>query len=245
MLETRTRNRAVATGSFDVPDDDVVAHLAITVEATESPPPDAPPSARSHRLQMEIVKAPFPLRGTLVNKRTYFPAPEGGRERDWRQIQFSRDIRFDLPGVPSVHGHPFVIKKVLSQYLPQAQGDDIPLVEDEQQVWPDGMVLQQVLTRNGDLRGFQLKGPMILPESGKRQPINFERRVDLAADTANMVIRTLDGIVLDFKYGPKQVFASGEIRDARGAVLGTLKPIGPDQMVLTFPDGATESVAVQ
>ncbi|MBM3268680.1 MAG: hypothetical protein FJZ01_13625 [Candidatus Sericytochromatia bacterium] len=245
IVETRTRNRATASGSFDVPDADIVSHVRATVESTLSVPAEAPPGAQAHLLGMELVKAPFPLRGTVATQRVYVPGSGGGRDRELRQVQTSRDLRFELPEVPGVHGQPFVLKKLMYNYMPVPGADDLPLVEDEQQVWPDGMVLQQVLTRDADLRGFSLKGTMILPESGNRQPINFDRRVNLATDAATTTIRNLDGIVVEFRYGKGKVFAAGEIREARGRLLARLQPAGGDRVKLTFEDGKSETIEIK
>ena len=245
ILETRTRNTSRATDSFEVPDADIVSHIKFTIESTLSVPPEAPAGAQAQLLGMEIVKAPFPLRGTLAAHRTYVPGGQQGKDKELRQLHVSRDLRFDLPEVPFFHGQPYVLKRLLHNYIPVAGSEELPLIEDEQQVWPDGMVLQQVLTRDGDLKSFALKGTMILPESGSRQPINFDRRVNLVTDTATMTIRNLDGIVVEFRYGKGKIFASGEIREARGRLLARLQAASGDKVKMTFEDGGTETIEIK
>ncbi len=243
LVAATSRNQATATGSFEVPDQHITKHFRVGLEATESVPAEAPAGTLAQRLRIALIKDAIPLRGEALMRRVYFPAATGAKDHDWRKITTSLDLRFEMPGVPSVHGQPFVIKKIESNFIAQAQGDDLPLLEDEQQVWPDGMVLQQVLSRQGDLKGFTLKGTLILPDA-KRTPINFERRVDLAQDTAMTTLRTLDGIVLELRYGTAQVFQRGELRDARDNVLGTIKAVSANETWLTYPDGATESIKV-
>jgi hypothetical protein len=245
ILETRTRNTSKATDSFGVPDADIVSHIKAAIESTLSVPTEAPPGAQAHLLGMEILKAPFPIRGTFAAHRIYLPGGQQGKDKELRQLHVSRDLRFDLPEVPFIHGQPFVLKKLMHNYLQVPGSDDLPLIEDEQQVWPDGMVLQQVLTRDADLKGFALKGTMILPESGNRQPINFDRRVNLATDTATMTIRNLDGIVVEFRYGKGKVFASGEIREARGRLLARLQAASGDTVKMTFEDGSAETIPIK
>ncbi|MBI6546875.1 MAG: hypothetical protein HY692_08780 [Cyanobacteria bacterium NC_groundwater_1444_Ag_S-0.65um_54_12] len=248
MLETRSRNQATATGSFNVPDEDVINHLRITVEATGTPPIDAPSGTMAMRGQLEFIQVPFPLRGSVSISRVFFPAQDGNKEREWKQTWISRELRFDTRDVPSLNGQPLVIKKIMSNYLPQPGRDDIPLLEDEQQVWPDGMVLQQVTTRASDLKAFKLKGTMIMSDAN-RTPINFERQVALASDSitverATMIVRNLDGVVLEFHYGTNQVFENGQIRDARGTHYASLQATGQDQVLVTYANGATESIKI-
>ncbi|MBI6545468.1 MAG: hypothetical protein HY692_01660 [Cyanobacteria bacterium NC_groundwater_1444_Ag_S-0.65um_54_12] len=243
-IVSRTRNRATATGSLDVPDADIMRHHRISAEATRSTPADAPPGTLARRMELEIIADPAPIRGTVTIDRVYFPEVPGGREREWRTIQTSKDLRFDLPAVPALSGQPFVIRKILTGYLPQVQGDDLALVEDEQQLWPDGMVLQQVTSKEATLKAFTQRGTIILPDAA-RTPVNFERRFDIAADTATQIIRTLAGIAIEFRYGPGHVFRNGEIRTAGGTELATLKAASANAVLLTYSNGATESVNIE
>lgn len=243
VLKSTTRNRATATGSVDIPDQDIIELFKLSLIATESTPPEAPSGTSAHRLQVEFVKSTLPFRGNAQVRRIFFPGIAGAKDRDWRKITTSLDLQFDLPGISSLNGQPFVFKKIESNFLSNPQGDDLPFLEDEQQVWPDGMVLQQVLTRRPDLSGFSVKGTMILPDE-KRTPINFERTVDLAGDTAASVIRTLDGIVIELHYGAKRVFSKGQVRVALGGHLAEIRAIRANEAWLVFPDGATESIHI-
>ncbi|MBI6546634.1 MAG: hypothetical protein HY692_07555 [Cyanobacteria bacterium NC_groundwater_1444_Ag_S-0.65um_54_12] len=255
FLHTNTR-ATQSTGSFYVPDASIVRQARAIVEASLSVPAGLPSGTLAQRIGVEMLADPVPLRGKLVIDRYYVPGSNGTRDSELYQLQISRELRFATPNVPAINGQAMVIKRQLGRFIPIPTGftetqahylttfhEDLPRTVDEHQVWPDGTVLQQITVVTDDLKNLYAKGNFIFNDQN-RTPLHFDRQVNLATGTSVTVIRTLDGIVLVVAYDSKGIFTSGQVRNPDGVVIGTIKPIGPSTIQITYVNGIVQVISL-
>jgi len=240
---------------FFVSDAAIVRNIAFTVEGDLPVPADAPSGAMAMRVGVDIVADPVPVKGTLVVGRVYLPGDNGGRDRELTQQQTSRELRFDLPAFPALHGKSFVIKRSLARHIPvpagltpaqtahlQTASDDVALSVAEEQVWPDGTVIQHQTHVADDLTKVGSKGTLILADPA-RTPLAFERAINLSAGTSVTILRFLDGVKVVLFYDKAGLLSGGRVEaEGQRKPIGAVKAKDSKAAALTLAGGITREI---
>jgi hypothetical protein len=240
---------------YFVPDAAIVRNIAFTIERELPVPADAPAGAKAMRVGVDIVTDPVPVKGTFVVDRVYLPGGLGRRDREVAQQQTSRELRFDVPALPALHGKPFVIKRSLARYIPiptglspaqtehlQTASEDVALSVAEEQVWPDGTVIQHQTHVADDLTKVGSKGTIILSDDD-RTPLAFERAIDLSGGTSVTVLKFLDGLRVVLIYDKAGILTAGRVEaDGKGNPIGAVKAKSATVAALTLAGGVTREV---
>ncbi|MBM3268011.1 MAG: hypothetical protein FJZ01_10225 [Candidatus Sericytochromatia bacterium] len=254
LLQTAEPATRSAEGFF-VPDERIVRNLAFTVERELPVPPEAPAGAKAMRVGVEIAADPSPIRGTLGVDRVYLPGQGGARDREIAQQHVSRNLRFHAPGLAALHDKPFVIKRFMARYIPiptaltdlqarhlQVANEDVPLTLAEEQVWPDGTVVQHQTHVADDLGKIGSKGTIIMADAA-RTPLVFERAIDLVAGTSVTVLRFLTGETVVLAYDKGGRLAAGRVEaDGGRKILGSITAKTNGVATLTLADGTSRDI---
>ncbi len=240
---------------FNVADSAIVRNWRASVEQNLPLPADAPAGSRAMRVGIEVLADPMPLRGAFVVDRLYQPGQGGKRDREIAQLQISRDLRFNTPSVPTLHGQALVIKRTLARFVPVPTGlttiqarhlpitfEDVPLSMSEEQVWPGGTVIQQDAAVADNLKILAHRGTIIAGDAN-RSTLRFERIVDLVSGSSRTVIRTFDGFAVILVYNVNGVLVEGKLEAAGGRVVGTVTAAA-GKARLALIDGATRQVSL-
>lgn len=244
FVESRSPNRAVGK-NVDVPDESIISVKRIIFESREPNPPGYPAGTELVRQGVEILADEAPLRGSYALEQVVRSGEQVRPDKPipiLSELEFSRDLRFKVP-IPFLKDKPMIYKRFSTDFFFVPNGKIEARVVDEQRIWPDGQVLQQVITREPEKGKERQKGTMILPDKN-RTPVNFERDIDYAQEKVVSTTRTLAGISIVAQYS-RGVFKEGEIKEtASGKGVATLKPLSLNKIQLTYPTGTTESVSL-